>query len=311
MLRLVDVVSRTSTGIQFRTSEITTADKVPYILYDTSTGASYLLGLIEDYYGWRSTTSLTSSGATDVYFSINNSNIYPSYVDPITNYVNLKPSLFKFVSYQEYVILQNVLVRLDLVRKRFPNPGFAVNTTNSVGENGTVSFSGGFEKKMTLNEIGQMMEGCIVELNATPPMTYYWPSFMTTTSDVFTNPYTNVTGMPFDMIDIVVLGTLIRCLIAVGILEVDIHFTASESGLQLTFDRATHVKGWRDALLQEYKDLKALFKWNHANHAGVGIGTTPWSAVGVWGTLFNNVSYGGSIAFSSVMGFNPSSNIPL
>lgn len=311
MLRLVDVVARTSTGVQFYTQEITVADSVPYVLYDTSTGSSYVQGLIEDYYGWRSLTTLTAVGALNVNFSINNSNIYPSYVDPITNYSILRPALFKVMTYQEYVIMQNVLTRLDLVRKRYPNPGFAINSTNSVGQNGTVSFAGGFEKKLTIGEIGQMMEGTIVEINATSPMTYFWPQFMSKDTDIFINPYASVQGIPYDMVELIILGTLIRALMAIGILEVDISFSASESGLQITFDRATQVKGWRDTLLTEYKDTKALFKWNYANHYGVGIGTTPWASQGLWGTLLNNVTYGGSLAYTSIMGFGAKGNIPL
>ncbi|HRZ18504.1 MAG TPA: hypothetical protein P5136_00365 [Methanofastidiosum sp.] len=308
MLRLVDTLTRTQTGIRFATREISTADVVPYVIYDTSTGASYALGLIEDYYGWRSLTYLTSSG---VYFDVNNSDLYPSYLDPLASYSTMKPSLFRVMSYQEYVILQNVLIRLDLVRRRYPNPGFTVDTTNSVGENGVVSFAGGFEKKMTIGEIGLMMEGAIVELNASSPMTSFWPSFMSSTADVFTNPYTAVQGIPYDMVELIVLGTLIRCLIAVGILEVDIHFQASESGLSITFDRATHLKGWHDALLTQYKEMKAQFKWNYANHAGVGVGTVPWAAYGIWGTLLNNVSYGGQLAYTSIMGFGAQGNVPL
>ena len=312
MLRLVDVVTRTATGVRFRTSEISSADVIPYVIYDTSTGSTYSLGQIEDYYSWRPTTVLTTTGAANVYFDIDNTNIYPSYEDPLSNYSSLRPALFKIMTYQEYVIIQNVLTRLDLVRRRYPNPGFTVNSTNSVGENGTVAMAGGFEKKLTIGEIGQMMEATIVELNATSPMTYFWPQFMTTTSDVFTNPYMAVQGLPYDMIDLAVLGTMIRCLMALGILEVDLHFTASESGLQITFDRATQVKGWRDALLTEYKETKAVWKWNHANHAGVGIGTTGFASVGIWGTLLNNVtSGGGQLAYSSLLGIGARGNVSL
>ena len=311
MLRLVDVISKTSTEIQFRTQEITTPDSVPYVLYDTSTGASYQQGLIEDYYGWRSLTTLTSTGASDVYFSINNANIYPSYTDPLLNYTVLKPSLIKVMSYQEYVIMQNVLTRLDLVRRRYPNPGFAVSTTNSVGQDGTVSFAGGYEKKLTIGEIGQMMEGTIVEINATSPMTYFWPQYMSKESDPFINPYGIVQGLPYDMVELITLGTLIRALMALGILEVDISFSASESGLQITFDRASQIKGWRDALLTEYKETKSVFKWNYANHYGVGVGTLPFSAYGLWGTLVNNATSGGQLAYSTLLGIGGRGNIPL
>jgi hypothetical protein len=310
MLRLVDITSKVQTGITFHTEEITAADTVPYIIYDTSSG-SYNYGMLEDYYGWRATTVLTSSGASDVYFTIDNTNLYPSYLDAIVDYNNLRPSLLKVVTYQEYVILQNVLIRLDLVRRRYPNPGYTINSTNSVGQNGTVSFAGGYEKKMSITEIGYMMEAAIVEINATSPMTYFWPAFMTTDGDKFTNPYVSAAGLPYDLIEVATLGTLIRCLVALGLMEVDLSFQANDSGLQITWDRATHAKGWHDSLLADYKEQKLLFKMNHANHAGVGVGTVPWAAYGIWGTLLNNATYGGTLAYSSIMGFGAKGNVPM
>jgi hypothetical protein len=112
------------------------------------------------------------------------------------------------------------------------------------------------------------------------------------------------------MIELVKLGTLIRCLLAMGILETDISFSTSDSGLQLTFDRANQIKGWRGDLLAEYKDAKALFKWNHANHSGVGVGTYPY-AMGLWGPMLNNVMSGGTMAVNSLLGFNAKGNVPM
>jgi len=313
MLRLVDIVSKTSTGIQFHTEEISEKDNIAYVVYDTSTGYSLALGLSEDYYTWRAKTVLTSTGAQDVYFSIDNTNLYPSYSVTVPDYRNLKPSLFTIINYPEYMILQAVITRLDMVRRRYPNPGFAVSTTNSVGQNGTVSFAGGFEKKFMINEIMWMLMGCIVEINATSPMTSFWPVFTSETADksIGRNPFMLYMGIPYDMIEVISLGTIIRCLMAWGILEVDISFTASDSGLQVTFDRTGNVKGWHDQLMTDFKENKFLFKMNHANHAGVSIGTLPFASLGLYGVLLNNTMSGGILGYSSLSGFNARGNTPM
>lgn len=311
MLRLVSITSQTATEVRFQTEEIDIADSMPYVMYDTSTGATYSLGMTEDYYGWRAKTVLTSAGAIDTYFDINNTNLYPGTSTAPGSYAVLRPSLFKIMTYQEYIIVQNVITRLDLVRRRYPNPGFSVNTTNSVGQDGTVSFAGGYEKKLTIGEIGNMMEAAIVEINATSPMTTFWPRYAQESADKFKNPYNAVSGMPYDMIEVATLATLIRCLMALGILEVDLSFTASDSGLQITFDRVGHIKGWHDALLTQYNELKLQFKMNWACHSGVAVGTLPYASVGLWGTLLNSAMSGGSLAYSTLGGIGGRGNVPL
>jgi hypothetical protein len=208
------------------------------------------------------------------------------------------------MSLQEYQILHDILIRFDLVRKRLPNPGVTVQGSDGYGEDGAISFVGGYEKKMTVFEIGQMMEGTIVELNASSPRTFFWPLYQIAEDDKINNPYMKSMGIPTDMLEPIKLGVLIRCLTALGILEIDISFSTSDSGLQLTFDRAGQIKGWADMLLNQYKEMKALFKWNHANHAGIGLGTSGFMGLGIYGTLLNNVSAGGALALNSVLGFS-------
>lgn len=298
MIRLLDVVSRNATEVMFKTPEISTVDTIPYVVYDTSTGVANM----EDYIGWRSLT-FTSTGSTDLYFKIDNTNLYPSYLDPITDYSTLRPALFKVMSFTEYNILQHVLTRLDLVRRRLPNPGYTVSSTNSVGQNGTVSMSGGFDKKFSVTELVQMIEGAIIEINWTSPMTYFWPLYMTAAQEVQTNPYSRSEGLPFAMVDLITQGAILRALVAWGILEIDMSFSTSDSGLQITFDRVAHVKGWHDSLLMDYQKQKDLFKMNFANHSGVGIGSTPYALQGIFGTALNNVSSGGNLSMTSLLGW--------
>ena len=308
MLRLVDMESRVTTGIRFSTEELTAADLVPYVIYDTSTGASYLQGLVEDYYAWRTVTVTSTGSTTDCYFDINNTNLYPSFTGALPDYTVLKPSLFKVVSYQEYAILQAVLARLDLVRRRYPNPGFAINSTNNIGQDGNVSFAGGFEKKLSIDELMTMIMGTIVEINATSPTTSFWPAFMSSSADKFTNPYNSVVGLPWNMLELVTLGVLIRGMYSIGMLEIDINFSASESGLQLTFDRDAKIKSWQDSMLQDYTKTKMEFKMEYVPN-GYGVGTFGGAGLGVYGSLWNMASSGGSLAMSS-LGFSRA-NVPL
>jgi len=307
MLRLVDINEITSSGITFQTEEISSEDAIAYVVYDTSTGIP--ISTMEDYVVWRTTTTKTSTGATTVEFTINNNNLYPSYSTPILNYTLLNPRLFSIMTLHEYQILDDVLIRLDLVRRRLPNPGVGISSTDGIGQDGIVAFTGGFEKKMTVKEIMRMIEGTIVEINSTPPRTNFWPVYLDIDLDKKGNPYLRG-GFPMDMFDLTRLGSLIRCLIAVGILEVDISFSTSDSGLQLSFERHSHIKGWHDALLTEYKEQKALFKWNHCAPP-TGVGTFPWAAMGIWGTLMNNVTQGGQLALHSVLGFTARGNVPM
>lgn len=309
MLRLISVPDRSDSDITFYTKEIKNPDMVSYIMYDTSTGNN--IETTKDYYSWRATSWESSTGAMDAYIKISNGNVYPSLEGGLSDYSNLNLRNFKIMTFQEYSILNSVLDRLDLVRKRLPNPGTGISSTDGFGQNGVVSYVGGFEKKMTIGEIGRMMEGTIIELNMTPPQTFFYPAYSPTLVDEAVSPYTATMGVPYDMTELIVQGTMIRCLIALGILEVDIHFTTSDAGLNLSFDRVGHMKGWHDALLTQYKEDKTLFKWNHADHGGMAVGTMPWAAYGIWGTMMNNVTYGGMLAYSSVLGMASRGNTPM
>ena len=304
MLRLVDMTLRTTTGITFNTSEISTSDKMAYVVYDTLTGASYLQGLTEDYYCWRATTVLTSTGATDVNINIDNTNLYPSFSSTIPDYTVLKPALFTIVTYQEYIVLQNVLTRFDAVRRRMPNPGFTVSSTNNIGQDGAVSFAGGFEKKATITEIMSMIQATFFSFNVASPRTFFYPQFATKAQDANPNPYMAGGGVPTEVLDLISTGALIRCLVFMGLLEIDISFSSSESGLQITFDRGSQIKGWHDTLVTNFLKEQNDIKMNYANHAGVGMGTMPYASMGLVGQLMNSAGSGGAIPYSTIMGFN-------
>jgi len=312
MLRLVDFVERDTDHITFKSVEIPDGG-MAYVVYDTSTGN---IDLMEDYVSWRVEATTEIEGVTleddERAYKINDSNIYPTYLDGVTNYTSLNPRLFKTMTYIEYMILNDALMRIDTVRKRLPNPGFSVSTQNSVGQNGAVSFAGGYEKKFSIDELRQMIEGSIIEINWTSPMTEFWPMFLSLDQEKQPNPYIRNHGIPFDMVDLVVQGVVLRALVAWGLMEIDLSFSASDSGLQINFDRVSHVKNWHDSLLQNYVSQKSNFKMNYASFTGVGLGTIPWSAFGnLLSAGFNNVSYGGQLAISSVTGWSIRGNTPL
>lgn len=295
MLRLVTIFEQTAAHVIFRTKEFYDEDLIPYVVYDTSTG----IANSDDYPVWRSLTALTSTGSTTYEFQIDNTNLYNN-SNNVTDYSTLNPKLFKVMTLQEYDVLQDVLIRLDLVRRRLPNPGITIQSIDNVGENGAVSYAGGYEKKMTVDEIGRKIEGTFLEVNGTPPRTVYWPRFITAEADEINNPYLRSSGFPDDLLELVKMGALMRCLMAVGILEIDVSFTTSDSGLQLTWDRANQLKGWRSDLVTEYKDKLQLFKMNH--YCGpTGVGTYD-SAASWWGTMLNSASSGGALSLNTLLG---------
>lgn len=297
MLRLVDIQEKNSSNIIFSSPEVLVDDVLTYVIYDTSTGYTTL----EDYVTWRTPTS-TTVGIDDKTYTINDNVLFPSYQTGV-DYSQLSNRLLYTMSFSEITILQHVITRIDSIRKRLPNPSYSIDSTNSVGQNGTVSMSGGFDKKFSIAELMQMIEGSIAEINWTSPKTSFWPIFMSTEAEKQTNPYLKNTGIPFDMFDLIVQGAVLRAMVAWGILEIDLSFNISDNGLNISFDRVSAIQGWRTTLLTEYKEQKGQFKWKYANHAGVGVGTIPYSMQGLLGIAINNVASNGSLAMSSLLGW--------
>ena len=311
MLRLFEVTDQDSASVTFQTEEFSDEDLVAYVMYDTSTGVTNL----QDYYAWRTTNIETSSGDAYV-LVINDSTKYPRTSPAVSNYNVLDNNLFKIMTLTEYQIIQMLLTRIDLIRKRFPNPGVTVNDVDYVGQGGTVSFSGGWDKKFSLEELRQMVEGTLIELNVHPPHTSFYWEFGNTTSDVYANPYTrtgaNATSVPYEMVDLIVQGAVIRCLVAWGILEIDINFSTSDAGLTITYERVGHIASWMQNLLNEYKAQKEFIKMHYVNSYGIGVGTMPFGATGLWGMMLNQVTGPTGITpLSSMLGFGIRSNVPL
>jgi len=309
MIRLLDIASKTTDNVIFKSIEANSIDKMTYVLYDTYPEESVLN--LPDYITWRSKT-YEDSTLNNIVFKIDNANLFPSYTAPLQDYTILSNRGFKVVSFMEYEILQALLTRIDLVRRRLPNPGSTISDTDGIGQGGVVSFAGGFDKKFTIDELMQFIEGTLVEINIHPPATtFYWYFTSEQEETSYTNPYNFYNGVPYKMFDLLVQGALIRALISWGILEVDIHFSASDSGLQITYDRVGHVKGWHDTLLAEYTKQKDLVKWDCVNSYGIAVGTVPFAALGIIGAATNMIQEHGVLPMNTLVGFFSRGYTPL
>lgn len=308
MLRLVDITEHDSTHLQFETEEIEQKDLTTYVMYDTSTGISDM----KDYYSWRTVT--TTTGEEDITaFDINNTNKYPKVEDDISDYTIFDKKLFKVMTWAEHEIIHMLLTRIDLIRRRLPNPGVTISDVDNVGMGGVVSFAGGWDKKFSLEELRQMIEGALIEVNMHPPTTELWWQYTDVSKDKLYNPYhrTSNAGVLYEMVDTVVLGAVIRCLMAWGILEIDINFSTSDSGLTITYDRVGHIASWMQNLLTNYQDKKYYVKMNHLNSFGVGVGSYPFASMGWVGAALNQVTQSGITPLSSMLGFGLRGNVPL
>jgi hypothetical protein len=308
MLRFFDVVSRTSTGITFNTGDIPYADYVPYVFYDTSTGYTTL----RDYYAWRTVTSTgTVAGTTN--FTISNATLFPKVAPPLLDYNLLDVSLITVLTYVEFMVIQNVLQRIDLVRRRLPNPGIVISSNDGYGNNGVASVAGGYDKKFSVAELMNFIEGSLIEINIHSPATEFYWSFTSVQTEKLTNPYhlQNYMGVPYKFLDLIVQGAIIRALYAWGLLEVDLQFNTSDAGLQITYDKVSSVSSWVDKLLAEFIRQKDFIKMDCVNSRGVGVGTLPFMAAGIWGTAMNMIQTQGTLPMSSMLGFNLRSNTPL
>lgn len=314
MVKMFDIFEKTSTGIGIRVSKkiIPDVDYAVYAIYDTSTG---VVGL-PDYYLWRCVTTATPDTVTNhddyVDILINNSSIYPSYSPTVTNYLQLSNRLLKLITGQELEILNNVMLRVDMVRKRLPNPGVVIDSTANVGDNGVVDYSGGFSKKFTVEEYLQFINGSLIEINITPPATKMWWTFVPNDIDMNPNPYlaTN-TGVPIKVSDLIVQGSIIRSLVAWGLLEVDIAFNSTDSNLSISFDRGGAVQSWMAALTNEFTRQLKIAKWDFVNSYGVALGTSPYQLLGLWGNMCGTLSQNGSLSVNTLMGYGYTASRPL
>jgi len=314
VIKLFDIVAKTSTGIHLRVDRqlIPSKDLAVYAVYDTSTGVM----ASQDYYQWRVISEDTPDTVVNyrdtVDLVINNTNIYPTYQPNFGNYLNMSNHLLKLVTLPELDIFNALHTRVDMVRKRLPNPGTVINDTDGVGDGGVVGYAGGYDKKFSVDEYFQFITGALIEINVTSPATTFWWSFVDKTLDLNPNPYLrNALGVPTQLHDLIVQAGVIRALVGWGLLEVDLNFNTVDAGLSITFDRSNQVQGWMNNLLNEYTRQLRIIKWDFANSYGVGLGSTPYLLMGLWGKMAGLTQQSGTLAINSLLGYGASASRPL
>jgi hypothetical protein len=206
--------------------------------------------------------SVLTQGRDDtVALSVSNQTLYPKLRPNLRDYSILRGLQFNITTEYEWDLVQSVLNRIDIVRRRYPNEGSRV-----LG----MGFSGGYEKKFAMQEILDFIYQTVVEINLHPPMTGAWFQFTIQSSTANSyNPYNNVFGVPYAWKETVVLGACIKALVARQIFEIDTNFNLSDQGLTISYDRDSKLGGMIGAMIQDYDVKKKKLKWNYVTNAGV------------------------------------------
>lgn len=213
--------------------------------------------------------NIYEEGGTNIaVLDISNNNKYPMLRPSFPDYTKFRGLQFNIMTEYEWKIVDSVFKRIDIVRRRYPNEGSRV-----LG----MGFSGGFEKKFSIEECLDYVYQTAVEINLHPPMTGLWFSFAQRQSGVSSsNPfvaYGGMNGIPFSWFDALVLGATIKALIAKQIFEIDTNFNISDSGISITYDRDSKYGGVVAAYVQEFEAKKKKLKWQMAPHSQSGLGT--------------------------------------
>ena len=211
-------------------------------------------------------TVITEGGVDLPAFTITNSNRYPMARSLIPDFTRLRPLQFNVLTEYEWRIIQSVLKKLDLVRRRYPNLG-----QRHLG----LGIAGGFEKKFSIEELLDYLYQTVVEVNLFSPATKFWFSFPKQEARVvsYISPYYGEYGIPWEWYDVLVDGTLCKALLARQIFEIDTNFSISDQGISITYDRDGKLSGVLQGLLTEFNNKKVKLKWQYAPFSGSGVGT--------------------------------------
>ncbi len=313
MVKFFDIIEKTNALIRIRVDRkiIRSSNLAIYAIYDTDPSDTTR----RDYIQWRVISEDVDPTVPDfdkyVDIVLNDSKIYPSYESIVVDYTTLEDSLLRLVSSQELEILRYVKDRIDLVRKRLPNPGTYINDTDGIGDGGIVAYAGGFYKKFAVGEYLDFINGALLEINITAPITRFWWEFLSVDMDMNPNPYKQRLGVPVGLQDLIVQASTIRALESWGILEVDLGFQTVDSGLSISFNRSPLVKSWLNDFINRYESQKRVVKMNYANHHGVGVGTSPLMIGGIYGRMVDMSQLQNTVGLNTMLGFGSSSNRPM
>ena len=315
MVKMFNVFEVTPLTIGIRLSRhiISHANFATYVVYDTSTG---VVGL-PDYYCWRAVTIDTPNTVmnyehyVDIY--IENSVLYPLYGPQVADYTTLLLGLIKIVTSEEIEILNSLITRVDMVRKRLPNQGALLTSVDSIGDGGLVNYVGGYSKKFSVDEYMQFINGSLIEINVTAPATTMWWSFIPNYDDMNPNPYRAHSrgGVPAKIFDLIIQGSVIRALTAWGLLEVDMSFNSTDSSLAISFDRQGMVSSWMMNLVNNFYKQLSMIKMDFVNSYGCAVGSTPYQLLGLWGNMAGMISQNGPMSVNTIMGYGFTASRPM
>jgi len=311
MVRLFDVISSSTGSMLLGAREFSTIGLSAFIIYDTPTEGQTVTTStgnfqLPDYMSWkgftfqvpnpgnanninssyRFTTAEGIQTAEDIALSpwgqtystagdLANINVMPlsnpgmfsnQQTRGFSGYNQLFPENLHVTTPLEYLVLKQLIVRLDHVRRRYPSR---------------------FEKKYSVDELLVCVEAALVDVNLTPPRTNFWWLYSPeVTGQVQVNPMTSPggQGVPEILFNLIVQGAIIHALITKGILEVDLNFSYSDQGIQLTYDNASHYSSWYDRMLAGYTQQKTLLKQNF-RPKGLAIGTIAEFGLGWFGMI--------------------------
>lgn len=240
-----------------------------------------------------------SNGGTSVTaFGISNANLYPKTRPQIPDYNVFRPLQFNILTEMEWDIILSSLRFIDIVRSRHPNLG-----QRRLG----MGFSGGFEKKFSIEELLDFLHQTVVEMNIHPPATMFWFQYSAVPRDGAAgsyNPYYVQTGIPYFWKDALVQGVVIKALLSRQIYEIDTNFNISDSGISISYDRDSRLSGVIQGMMEQFQDRKKKIKWQHAPHGGSGIGTFfGFGGNPIYQNVINSINLRGSVSLKSLSPF--------
>jgi len=246
MLREFSIDKVTDDYLIFKTPTLHDNNLRVWVLYDTGPDQTGL----PDYVAWK---TVSDNG----FVKIDSSSIYKPTAGSF-RYLDFLPNNFVIVTTFEARVLEQLVLRGDLVRSRYPER---------------------FMKKFSLEEYVLCIEAAVADIDLYPPMTNYWFRFESVaTEDANYNPLqAPIAGaIPYHWLQLVSVGALLNMLVAQGILEVDVNFTVNDGGVTITYNNAEGIKGWWTSLIEEYNKQKKMIKsWELKPQA---VGTFPFGA---------------------------------
>lgn len=199
-------------------------------------------------------------------FTTTNDVLYPIMRPQIPSYNVFRNLQFNVITEYEWKIVQSVLKKVDMVRRRYPNLG-----QRQLG----LGIAGGYEKKFSIEEILDFLYQTVVEINLQGPSTKFWFEFNDARGSFVSanNPYMASLGVPFELYPLLVDGTVIKALLSRQLFEIDTNFNISDQGISITYDKDSKLSSVISGLIAGYEKQKESAKMQYLPHSGSAVGT--------------------------------------